>query len=228
MRPPIRLVPEREKLGGILDLAGFTMLFLLVGGFIVRGMIKGPSESLLTRFDGDRAPIIALECLILLVFSGIFIFLLKWLVEAVLATLPGSPYSYTEISSDGIAVRNGLRRAKRFRWAELSSFSIGDQVIRLRGGDKERVPHVIALAGTEAAMPKDKRERYKKAAIRIDAKLYAAGAPNAVNQQLAAWLDALRLQTKAGGPLQDIEVPALFRDSAIAVPVSGSRGVVER
>jgi len=217
MRLPIRLVREREKLSGTLDLAGFVLFFLLLGGFVVNGMIIHPSETLLARFDGDRAPVVILACLMLLVFGGIFFVLLKWLVAAVLATFPGSPYYYTEIGSDGIAVRDGLSPPKRFRWSELSAFSVAERLITLRGGDKEKERWVVAQPGANSVIPRDKKLSYRRAAIRIDPKYYAEGGPAAVNKEFAEWLNAIRDHALSGG-VHEVEVPPRFRESILSTP----------
>jgi hypothetical protein len=221
MRLPIRLVHERQPLSAALDWAGMAIFLLLFGGFVVNGMIIRQSDALLKRFDQDPRPTIIIGCLIVAVVAVMLFFVLRLTLEAVLESFPGSPYYYTEISGDGIAMRDGWRPRQYFPWGDLSAFAVGERHVTLRGGDKVKEPWVVAFAGANAAMPDDRAMRYKRAALRIDPKFYAAGKPDTVNKAFAAWLNAIRDQARSGS-VEAVIVPEMFRESAVGLlPGSG-------
>ncbi len=160
--------------------------------------------------------------MVLIIGAG-FLLMLRQSIRALLASFPNSPFYYTEISPDGIAVRDGWRGPKLFRWTDLSRFSVAVRVITSSDGDKDKERWVVAQAGANTVIPEDKKLSYLRAAIRIDPKCYAAGAPALVNKEFADWLNIIRDEALAGGILE-VKVPPFLRESILPTPFADAPG----
>jgi hypothetical protein len=224
---PLRLIPTK---GSQVWVIIFSLAFIGFAGF----MISKFNPFALVEKNGP------IGYFLILFFAIFFLIPIAGLASAVFKLLPGSPYYYLQIASDGLLLRQGWK-SKRFAWSELSPFAVHVEVQtdRDKHGNESTTTYyyVVAVPSADEALLQDRWKRYSHSVFSILADEYGAGGEEEDADSLANWLTEIRGSALAnsGRAATEVTVPPEFRGTVvapsawapIAAPAAQSR-VIER
>lgn len=206
---PLRLIPDKGS-----QLKEFIFPLVLIGFAVFLFRQVDP----LNVIDVHGKPVY----LTFLFFAVFLLFPLSMIASSVLKLLPGSPYYYLQIASEGLTLRQG-RKTKRYLWTELSPFAVDVQVTSTRNsktgsGQTETDYYVVAGRAGDDAAPQD--DRYP--VFRIPTDEYGVGGGKEDANAFANWLNEIRASALANSGLApaDVAVPLEYCEIVRSAPAA--------